>query len=59
MFSDFGDLDLIDDSDSARDRNERLSRAFEKSKESYAKELVYTEPEVLAAFLIPGFLTSK
>ena len=46
MFSDFGDFDLADEP-STRDREERLRHAFEKSKESYAKELVYTEPKVL------------
>ena len=43
MFSDFGDFDLVEEP-TTQDKEERFRRAFEKSKESYKEELIYTEP---------------
>ncbi|THH04884.1 hypothetical protein EW145_g5201 [Phellinidium pouzarii] len=43
MLFDFGDLDLTDEG-SSRDREDRMRAAFKKSKQSYAKERVTTEP---------------
>lgn len=47
MLEDFADLD-IDDEPSGPNREDRIRSAFEKSKESYASELVVTEPGVSA-----------
>ena len=45
MLEDFADLDLSDE-DTSHSREGRMRAAFEKSKQSYAKELVMTEPGV-------------
>ncbi|KAH8119708.1 hypothetical protein DFH11DRAFT_288 [Phellopilus nigrolimitatus] len=43
MLCDFGDFDLVDET-ASHNREERIRAAFERSKDSYAKERVITEP---------------